>query len=113
MEPSLPSLTSPTLPDDELDDFNKGFAYDKGIPDITSRGHVTISDLDTQDPKNCPKVVARATFSQYLLFPTKHSFPKTVRVLAICVRFLKAFTAKYRKKLGTILEPPRSVKGTL
>lgn len=44
--------------------------------------------------------MARATFSKYLVFPTNCSFPKTVRILAICVPFVKAFTDKWMKKHG-------------
>ena len=46
----------------------------------------------------CPKVLARGTFTNYVLFPTKFSFIKMVRILSICLNFVRAFHQKLGKK---------------
>ena len=44
------------------------------------------------------KTTARATFTNYIILPTKFKFPKVVRILAICLKFITAFRNKRSKK---------------
>ena len=95
----LLALVDCTIPRAELE----------ALPAESNKIWITINDPDTPDPKNSHKIMARATSSKYLLLSTKHTLPKITRVLAIHVRFLEAFTTKYRKKPGyttTTEEPP-------
>ena len=81
------------LSDKEEEDFNKGFIYEK-TKDILTKGHVTV--LTAARVEN---VLLRAKFSNYLVPLNKFKLEKTVRVLAIVIRFLNKITkGKFFKK---------------
>ena len=42
--------------------------------------------------------MTRGSFTNYVLFPTKFSFPMMVRILSICLKFVRAFCQKWGKK---------------
>ena len=82
------------LSKDDEDDFKEGLLLDKE-PDILTRGHV-VSNV------RVAKIEERATFSNYLLCPTKFNFASTVRIYG----HVMAFIVKCRKNkimLGRLL----------
>ena len=82
------------LSDREVEDFNKGFIYEK-TKDILTKGHVTV--LATARVEN---VLSRAQFSNYLIPLNKYKFEKTVKVLAIMLKFINMKTkGKFSEKM--------------
>ena len=55
-----------SLQDDDQEDFKEGFVMSH-IPDMINRRHTTL--LARDDPNRCPRILARAEHSQYLVFP--------------------------------------------
>ena len=82
------------IKDEEEEDFNKGFVFEK-TPEILTPGHITV--LLNSRVEN---VKARAEYSQYLLSPTKFKFEKVIRCYAMVWRFLKSFKC-LKNKLKT------------
>ena len=70
---------------EELNDFHDGCVFDQ-VPEILTRGHVL-------NQRRLSLIQERASFSQYLLLPTKFSFRRTVRVYS----YVFAFIAKLRR----------------
>ena len=89
----LTPATNIVLKDTEKREFEEGFVIDK-TPDILTQGHVVNSDL-TFTANRVDLVTSRAQFSNYLLLPTKYSFSKTVRILALVAKFTEAFKRKF------------------
>ena len=74
-----PALELRVNPEDE-NDFNDGCIFEK--PEILTRGHVLKQGRIT-------KIEERATFSKYLVLPTKFSFPTVVRIYAMVIKFAR------------------------
>ena len=74
------------MSEQETEDFNKGFIYEK-TKDILTKGHITV--LATSRVEN---VLLRAQHSKYLIPLNKFKFEKTVRVLSVCYKFLNVVT---------------------
>ena len=69
-----------SLQDDDQDDFKEGFVM-AHIPDMMTRSHTAL--LTREEPNRCPRILARAEHSQYLIFPTAFSSPKVMRIISI------------------------------
>ena len=83
-----------TMQTDEKDDFAIGFVFKHNTMDMANQGFTTIRD---QNNTSTSKTSQRAQLSKYIVFPTKFKLPKVVRILAIRVKFVKAFISKWRK----------------
>ena len=64
---------------DEVKDFEDGCIYEK--PEILTRGHLV-------SKSRVSKLQERAAFSDYLLLPTKFSFPTVVSIYTNIIRFV-------------------------
>ena len=83
---------------EEYDDFHDGCVFDR-VPEILTRGHVL-------NQRRLSLIQERASFSQYLLVPTKFSFRRTVRVYSYVFSFIyKLRRAVLRRKSMEITEP--------
>ena len=65
---------------EEEDDYERGLVYER-VPEVLTRGHVV-------SPRRVDLIEERATYSKYLLLPTKFSFPKVVRIYSIVLSFV-------------------------
>ena len=83
-----------SLKDDDQEDFNEGFVM-SNIPDMMTRSHATLNARDY--PNRCPRILARAEHSQYLVFPTAFSFPKVVRIISIIYKSLLLYATAYHR----------------
>ena len=82
------------MSDREVEDFNKGFIYEK-TKDILTKGHVTV--LATARVEN---VLSRAQFSNYPIPLNKYKFEKMVKVLAMTLKFINMKTkGKFSEKM--------------
>ena len=50
-------------------DFDEGFVHER-VPEVLTRGHFSMLTVEARDPERCPKVLARAEYSRYIIFPT-------------------------------------------
>ena len=91
-----------TMHTDKKDDFDKGFVFKHNTMHMANQGFTTIRD---QNNTSTSKTSQRAQLSKYIVFPTKFKLPKVVRILAICVKFVKAFVSKWRKKKTKTPDP--------
>ena len=87
---------------DEKDDFNKGFVFKHSTLDMANQGFATLDFNNTSTARTSQ----RAQLSNYLVFSMKFKFPKVVRILAICTKFVNAFIRKWRKTKTQDQEPP-------
>ena len=74
-----------------------------------TRGHIAMGSYDVREPERCPKVLAKAEHTKYLVFPTSYKFHKVVRILSSCLKFIRAFRAKCGSaivKRGVSTAPP-------
>ena len=70
-------------------DFNEGLVFGNQ-DEIDSRGHVVKSETACFHSENrLKKIQERAEFSDYLIIPTKYSFPKTVRIYTYVMTFIR------------------------
>ena len=82
---------------DEMSDFNKGLVFgDKD--EVLTRGHLTKQSGKVR----VEKVEEIAKFSDYLIIPTKFSFPSTVRIYGYIMLFITK-TRKGRVTSGVLL----------
>ena len=65
------------------------------IPELLTRGHHV-------NEKRLGLLEERSEYSQYLILPTKYSFPKVVRIMSIVVGFISK-VSKGRKMKGHLL----------
>ena len=98
----IEELTTDVQDDPE---YCEGFIFER-VPEVLTRGHHSMLAVEAKDPQRHPKVLARGTFSNYIIFPTKFSFPKMVRVLSICLKFCRAFRKKWGKQKDITDAPP-------
>ena len=98
-------LSHLTIQSEEKEDFNKSFVFKHNTLDKANQGFTTMKDYDNTPTS---KTTQWAQFSEYIVFPTKFKLHKVVRILAICVKFVKAFIGKWRRnKVHTPTpEPP-------
>ena len=93
-----PALSLVMQPDQQKD-FEEGLVLER-THDILVQGHESTS-TDPRCHVACQQrmelVSTRALFSKYLLLPTKYSFPKVVRIVAIVAKFCEAFKQKWKK----------------
>ena len=82
------------IKDDQEEDFRKGLTFEK-VPELLTRGH-QVSE------KRLGLMEQRAEYSQYLVLPTKFSFPKVVRIMSIVIGFVSKLR-KGRKMVGRLL----------
>ena len=76
---------------EEEDDFRDGCVFDQ-VPDVLTRGHHL-------NQRRVTAIQERATFSQYLMVPTKFSFRRTVRIYSYVYSFVhKLINAVRRRK---------------
>ena len=103
----LTPVSQLTLRDEEKKEYDEGFVIERS-PDILTRGHLlTPSHSCNRTPQNRVDLVAsRARFSSYLLLPTKFSFDKSVRIMAIVYKFCEAFKKKWQKGYSVKQQPP-------
>ena len=103
---TLTPISNMVLQQDDQEEFNEGFVYERGTPECLTRGHLAMVSHETTDPETCPRVLERASVGKYILFPTKYAFPKVVRILSICLKFIRALRKKWSKKEVMFKEPP-------
>ena len=94
MEGILTPIKDLTLHTEEREDFDKSLVFKHSTLHMMNQGFATTKD---QDKTPISKTIQRDQFSKYIVFPTKFKLPKVVRILAICVKFVKAFIGKWRK----------------
>ena len=82
------------IKDEQEEDYKKGLTFEK-IPELLTRGHPV-------NERRLSLLEERAEFSQYLILPTKFSFPKVVRIMSIVVGFVSK-CRKGRKMMGQLL----------
>ena len=82
------------LTKDMEEDYSEGFLIEKQ-PDVLTRGHIA-------NETRIRKLEERATFSEYILNPTKFNFTSTVRILGYVMSFVIK-SRRGRKTLGRLL----------
>ena len=89
---TITPLDKLSMPEEDKEDFEKGFVYEK-TKDILTRGHiVTIVHCGvTLNKERIDLVYSRAAYTGYLILPTKFHFPAIVRIMGIVWRFIKSF----------------------
>ena len=83
-----------TIKNDQEEEYKKGLTFEK-VPELLTRGHHV-------NERRLGLLEERAEFSQYLILPTKFSFPKVVRIMSIVVGFVSKLR-KNRIMLGHLL----------
>ena len=79
---------------EEQDDFRDGCVFDQ-VPEILTRGHVL-------NQRRISMIQERASFSQYLLVPTKFNFRRTVRIYSYVYSFVYKLISAVRRKKGLV-----------
>ena len=79
---------------EEIDNFHDGCVFDQ-VPEVLTRGHVL-------NQRRISLIQERASYSQYLLIPTKYNFRRTVRIYSYVFSFVQ--------KLMTAVECRRGEK---
>ena len=79
---------------EQEEDYTDGFLIEKQ-PGVLTRGHVVSETRIT-------KIEQRATFSEYILNPTKFNFASTVRILGYVMAFVTK-CGKNRRTVGRLL----------
>ena len=80
------------IEDKEEAEFDKGFIFER-CPEILVKGHFAFVS------KREEKLLARATFSKYLIFPMKYDFKKIVLITAGALKHLKLRVPEIKKIL--------------
>ena len=75
---------------EEEDTFNEGCVFDRE-PEILTRGHQL-------NEKRVSKLQLRASFSDYLVLPTKFGFRKLVRIYSYLISFCSKLKEKVKKR---------------
>ena len=83
------------------DDFNQGLLF--GERDGILAGGFQVNVSAEISEARVKKLQERATFSQYLLLPTKYSFPKVVRIYSYVCRFIRK-SLKGKSFAGNLLK---------
>ena len=79
------------------EDYNGGIVFGESDALLDS-----FQCINTSSETRKNKIQQRAEFSNYLLLPTKYSFPKTVRIYGYVLRFIRQ-TRKNKKFVGEFL----------
>ena len=89
---TITPLDKLSMPEEDKEDFEKGFVYEK-TKDILTRGHIVtmVHCGVTLNKDRIDLVYSRAAYSGYLILPTKFHFPAVVRIMGIVWRFIKSF----------------------
>ena len=82
------------ISEDQQEDFKKGLTFEK-VPELFTRGHHLVET-------RLSLLEERAEFSQYIVLPTKFSFPKVVRITSLAIGFVSK-TRKGKRTLGLLL----------
>ena len=85
---------------DDQEEYSKGLVFDSQIPEVLTRGHVV-------NQGRLALIEERAQFSNYLIVPTKFSFPRTVRIYGYVMMFVTKCKLRCREKVftGDFLKP--------
>ena len=96
-------------PEDQTE-YDEGFVLERS-PDILTQGHL----VHLASPERVQRTAARASYTKYIILPTKFNFPKVVRILGIVTKFVQAFKRKWSKKCGAelLLPPPIQFRSLL
>ena len=84
-------------------EFNEGLIYGDR-EELLTRGHPA-HQVNIVSETRVKKIQERAEFSNYILLPTKYSFPATVRIYGYVLCFVKN-ARKGKKLLGDLLKQP-------
>ena len=84
------------------DEFNGGIVFG----DKDDLGTLDLLQCNFSSETRKKKIQERAQFSKYLLLPTKHSFPTTVRIYGYVLKFI-CNARKNRKFVGDLLRSTR------
>ena len=76
----------------EVDDYHDGCVFDQ-VPEVLTRGH-------TLNLHRISLIQERASYSQYLLLPTKFSFRRSVRIYSYVFSFVTKLINAVRKRKG-------------
>ena len=77
---------------EEQDDFHDGCVFDT-VPEVLTRGHIL-------NQRRISLIQERASFSQYLMVPTKYNFRKTVRVYSYVFSFISKLRNAVSRRKG-------------
>ena len=77
---------------EEVDDYHDGCVFDH-IPEVLTRGHIL-------NQRRISLIQERASYSQYLLLPTKFTFRRSVRVYSYVISFVFKLVNAVRRKKG-------------
>ena len=80
--------------DEQENEFKKGLTFEK-VPELLTRGH-QVSE------RRLNLMQERAEYSDYIILPTKFSFPRVVRVMSIVIGFVSK-TRRARRLVGKLL----------
>ena len=81
---------------EEEDEYIEGFLIDKQ-PDVLTRGHIA-------NETRIARIEERATFSEYVLTPTKFNFASAVRILGYVMAFATKCRRNKRILAGLLME---------
>ena len=88
------------IDEENIDDFKKGLMFgDK--EDVTGEFLANVGNKVSET--RLKKLQERAEYSEYLVLPTKHSFPRTVRIYGYVINFVRK-ARRGRKMLGELLK---------
>ena len=82
-------------------DFKEGLMFGDRDESLTRGNPAVAAQVVTE--ARVKKIQLRAEFSEYLILPTKYSFPATVRIYGYVLTFIKK-AGKNRKMLGQLLK---------
>ena len=102
---TLTPISDMVLQQDDQEDFNEGFVYERGTPECLTRRHHAMAVHETTEPERISRVQERANIGNYIVFPTRYTFPKVVKILSICLKFIRAFRKKWSRKEIEPAEP--------
>ena len=98
LKPASSLRVAKDIDDDNIDDFKKGLMF--GDRDGVTEGFNAF--IGVRDSR-VNKLEARAQHSNYLVLPTKHSFPRLVRIHGYVISFVRK-ARRGRKMLGELLQ---------
>ena len=101
LKPATSLRVAKDIDDEEINDFKKGLMFgDK--EELMGEFTANVTDGKKISMTRIQKLQERADYSEYLVLPTKHSFPSTVRIYGYVMTFVSK-ARKGRRMLGKLL----------
>ena len=90
----LTSVKDLVMKEEDEKAYDEGFVLEK-TPDVLTQGHYAASFSQPVNEERIGLVKKRVIFSNYLLLPTRFPFKKTLRIMALVVKFCHKFRCKW------------------